>query len=240
MFAPTCICHPLTSPLPHMLSSSSLLIPPPSSSFHLVPQKPHIQAAVPAVWISGTWRAVRGHGWVPIGTSKGSEGEGCSGRGDANPWEPDFGAGGSNPESHICSDPLTLGDGYVQSSVSRYCRKGENIGGGYMNFDSIGDAIITVFISATLEGWVDVMYRLQDTWGNSIVVVPYFILMVLFVSSFTFELTLAVIVGKYEEITNEQEIALKKVKSKILASLDLTDQMYEDFLKSVEHSKKHS
>ena len=43
----------------------------------------------------------------------------------------------------------------------RYCRKGENIGGGYMNFDTIGAALLTVFVSATLEGWVDVMYALQ-------------------------------------------------------------------------------
>ena len=57
---------------------------------------------------------------------------------------------------------LTLiADMWIGMCHYRYCRKGENIGGGYMNFDTIGAALLTVFVSATLEGWVDVMYALQ-------------------------------------------------------------------------------
>ena len=53
----------------------------------------------------------------------------------------------------------------------------------------------------------------------------FFILIVLFVSSFMFELTLAVVGDKYDEITEEKENALKKARKTILRALRIPDGM---------------
>ena len=66
------------------------------------------------------------------------------------------------------------------------------------SFDNIGDAIILVFTSVTLEGWVDVMYALYHSFGASWLVSAYFILLVVFGSFFVMNLAMAVIWDEYQ------------------------------------------
>ena len=192
-----------------------------------------LQVAVPAVWSDGAWRAVIKHSWTPMGDVPGTEGERCSGKGDRNPWEPAFGINGSRTllsnkpqfDTHTCGSPFVQGKGHVHPTVGRYCRKGENIGSGFLSFDTIGSSLLTVFVTATLEGWVDVMYALQDTWGFGFVPVLFFLMIVLFVNSFMFQLTLTVVAEKYEDIAAEKEGALDNTRRMILRSLHISDGM---------------
>lgn len=55
--------------------------------------------------------------------------------------------------------------------------------------------------------------------------VIFFMVIVLFVSSFMFELTLAVVGDKYDEITEEKTNALKKARKTILRALRISDGM---------------
>ena len=192
-----------------------------------------LQVAVPAVWSDGAWRAVIKHSWTPMGDVPDTEGERCSGKGDRNPWEPAFGVNGSQPllsnspqfDTHTCGSPLVQGKGHVHPTVGRYCRKGENIGSGYLHFDTIGASLLTVFVSATLEGWVGVMYALQDTWGFGFVPVLFFLMIVLFINSFMFQLTLTVVAEKYEDIAAEKEGTLYNTRRTILRTLHISEGM---------------
>ena len=59
----------------------------------------------------------------------------------------------------------------------------ENPGDGFVGFDNIGMAFLTIFQCLSLEGWVDVMYVAQDTVGWYVIFffVPLIIIGSLFV-----------------------------------------------------------
>ena len=40
-----------------------------------------------------------------------------------------------------------------------------NMNNGITGYDNLGQALLTVFVAVTLEGWVDVMYLYQDTYS---------------------------------------------------------------------------
>lgn len=69
---------------------------------------------------------------------------------------------------------------------------GDNPNGGVTHFDNIGVAFLTLFQCITLEGWVDVMYWVDDTTGASSIL--YFVLLVVLGSIFLLNLIVAVIV----------------------------------------------
>lgn len=95
-------------------------------------------------------------------------------------------------------------DGDGKFTVYRYCaranpgsvltRKGEY---GTGSFDNIGTAMVSIFTSITLEGWVDISYRLLDAFGLPVLTCIYFILMILLGSFFLLNLALAVIEDHY-------------------------------------------
>ncbi|CAK8987174.1 L type [Durusdinium trenchii] len=72
------------------------------------------------------------------------------------------------------------------------------LGSGFAHFDAIGYAWLTIFTSITLEGWVDIMYAIQASFGYDVVVFAYFFLLVWLCSFFMLELTLAVINEAYD------------------------------------------
>ena len=74
--------------------------------------------------------------------------------------------------------------------------------GGITGYDNIGQSMLTVFVSVTLEGWVDVMYLYQDTysWGVSSI---YHILLILLGSCFCFQLALAVIAENADDLAGQ-------------------------------------
>jgi len=74
---------------------------------------------------------------------------------------------------------------------------------GHTNFDNILSGLLTIFVAVTLEGWVDVMYMLQDTsgfWTSTI----YFHLLIILGSLFTLNLALAVISDSYGRMMDEE------------------------------------
>ena len=84
------------------------------------------------------------------------------------------------------------------------CREYENPAFGAGNFDNFGDAIMYVFTSVTLEGWVDVMYALYASYGMEPLVSIYFLLLVVFGSFFVLNLAMAVIMEEYDNASAEK------------------------------------
>jgi hypothetical protein len=68
---------------------------------------------------------------------------------------------------------------------------------GVTSFDNLGVSFLTIFQCTTLEGWTDLMYNLMDALHP--VVCLYFIAMVVMLSFFVLNLTLAVIKANFEE-----------------------------------------
>lgn len=78
-------------------------------------------------------------------------------------------------------------------SVQMFCHKFQNPAYGLSGFDNVGMGFLTIFTSITLEGWVDVMYQLNASWGVQWFNVIYFTLLIMFGSFFLLNLALAVI-----------------------------------------------
>ena len=86
---------------------------------------------------------------------------------------------------------------------------------GFTNFDHIGYAFLSIFQSITLEGWVDIMYMVQDA-GYVEIAGVYFVLLVLIGAFFMINLTLAVIWDNFAQANEEEEdsiVALHKKPS---------------------------
>lgn len=70
---------------------------------------------------------------------------------------------------------------------------------GLTNFDNVGNAFITIFQCIIGDGWSEVMHIYEDAY--SIFVVDfYFVCCVFICSFFLLNLTIAVMLMKYEEI----------------------------------------
>ena len=112
------------------------------------------------------------------------------------------------------------------NNITRECRRTASVDGpsfGFGNFDNIAFATVTIITSITLEGWVDNMYNVLDTFGREYLVIPYFIVLIIFGSCFLLNLFLAVIWLEYDKIA-AREKAL--------------DQQETDLLQDTEEKKK--
>ena len=69
---------------------------------------------------------------------------------------------------------------------------------GKINFDNIGNALLTVFQCLTLEGWVNVMNNFQDAYDKYFTAI-YFIALVLVCSLLLINLIVAVLLDKLRE-----------------------------------------
>jgi hypothetical protein len=75
------------------------------------------------------------------------------------------------------------------------------------NFDSVPDAMLTLFVVSTLEGWPDIMYQAVDGKGDEIgpeknasPLAAYFFIIFIFIGSFFFlNFFVGVIFLNYEE-----------------------------------------
>jgi hypothetical protein len=75
---------------------------------------------------------------------------------------------------------------------------------GAINFDTIGVTLIAIFQCVTLEGWTDIMYRVDESSEFSIGAL-YFLALILFAGLFVVNLALAVIAESYHDSTEEDE-----------------------------------
>eukprot|EP00755_Sulcionema_specki_P002765 Sspe_Gene.27001::Locus_11437_Transcript_3_5_Confidence_0.286_Length_6396::g.27001::m.27001 len=80
---------------------------------------------------------------------------------------------------------------------------GSNPNNGFTNFDHVGYAFLAIFQCLTMEGWVDIMYIVQDVWGT--LGVFYFVLLVILGSFFVLNLALAVINEEFNNIRAQSE-----------------------------------
>jgi len=99
-----------------------------------------------------------------------------------------------------------------------------NPNGGVTSFDDIGHAFLSIFVAITLEGWVDVMYLVQDSYSDPISAI-YFVLMVLLGSLFVLNLALAVVADEYDAQGDdeEDEVDSDEENDKAMSALDNAD-----------------
>jgi len=70
---------------------------------------------------------------------------------------------------------------------------------GLTNFDNIVSAFLTIFQCITMEGWTKIMNIYQDVYMEQFVI-AYFVMCVVICSFFLLNLTIAVMLMKYEEL----------------------------------------
>ena len=90
---------------------------------------------------------------------------------------------------------LTVDDIYIYSNTPE-------LNYGTTNFDNIGQAIVTIFQCITMEGWTSIMYIYQDVYIEG-GVIAYFIVCIVVCSFLLLNLTIAVMLTKYEELYAE-------------------------------------
>jgi hypothetical protein len=74
---------------------------------------------------------------------------------------------------------------------------------------------VTIITSITLEGWVDNMYNVNDTFGREYLVVPYFMALIVFGSCFLLNLFLAVIWLEYDNISAKEKELDEQEKAEV-------------------------
>lgn len=119
--------------------------------------------------------------------------------------------------SFTCPAPLVCGSNYDRFGNRRFAddevqadalhRAAFNFG--ITNFDWMGRAFLTIFQCITMEGWVDIMYMVQDATGE-VVPAVYFIVLILVGSFFLLNLTLAVI---WDNFSVQQSLEAELLKA---------------------------
>jgi len=80
----------------------------------------------------------------------------------------------------------------------------EDLNFGYSNFNHLGSAFLTIFQCITLEGWIDITHIFDDSYDVGFVNF-YFLLCILVCSFFVLNLTIAVMLLKYEEFDKTEK-----------------------------------
>ncbi|CAJ1425743.1 unnamed protein product [Effrenium voratum] len=93
-------------------------------------------------------------------------------------------------------------------------------------FDHMGTALITIFQCMTLEGWTDVMYRLQDGYGFEVATI-YFFLLVPVTSFFLLNVALAVVDEAREDFAEEAAEEAAEEEEKIEAEAEMSEPVHE-------------
>lgn len=122
------------------------------------------------------------------------------------------GTHGINGSMAVSEWALAVEDPYAcgarECGDGQECRAWENPNGGITSFDNVLVAWLTIFQAITLEGWVDIMSVGQDTEGPAMWV--YFVLMIFLGSYIVLNLSMAVIVNKYQEGKEAAEKAARQ------------------------------
>ena len=86
-----------------------------------------------------------------------------------------------------------------------------------INFNNLGNSILSVFQVITLENWTDgMMYNFMDS-DNTYISALFFILLVIFGSFFLMNLVLAQIIESYSELNKEpkKEVEVDAILKKV-------------------------
>jgi hypothetical protein len=82
---------------------------------------------------------------------------------------------------------------------------------GYTNFDNMANAFLTIFQSVTMEGWVDIMYQVQDGHSHVFTAI-FFAVLIVFGSFFFLNLFLAVLGDALENQDEEEAEEQERVR----------------------------
>jgi hypothetical protein len=130
-----------------------------------------------------------------------------------------------NVEGSVCS----LGEMGVRCPGEQECRGVPGVGevGDFNNFFF---SFVTVFVCSTLEGWTDVLYRINDANGETVANFLFFFLVVLFTNYLIYNLFLGVLSGMYtkESIRLASHNEWKKEKGRVSVANQLRG--YEEWL----------
>jgi voltage-dependent calcium channel L type alpha-1D len=105
------------------------------------------------------------------------------------------------------SCPMYEGVQYKCYHVGRNPAEGivkQNQADGIIGYDNIGQAMLTVFVFCTLEGWVDGMYQFQDSFGWAVSAL-FHTFMILLGTFFCMNLALAVIADTFEDESGDDD-----------------------------------
>ena len=80
----------------------------------------------------------------------------------------------------------------------------EDLNFGYSSFNNLGVAFLTIFQCVTLEGWIDITNIYEDVYATWFVDL-YFVLCIIVCSFFVLNLTIAVMLLKYEEADQSEK-----------------------------------
>ena len=108
---------------------------------------------------------------------------------------------GSLAEARRSSDPRY----YIKPEISVWRDSSiEDLNFGFSNFNHLGSAFLTIFQCITLEGWIDITHIYEDSYDAGFVNF-YFLLCILVCSFFVLNLTIAVMLLKYEEFDKSEK-----------------------------------
>ena len=118
-----------------------------------------------------------------------------------------------------CSARAYGNDTWTHEAGTMVCLPNGNPNFGWSSFDNIGVAVAWIFASITLEGWVDSMYAVGNSYSDSspflyFIVVFYYSLMVLLCNFVMLNLALAVIADEYTEQELKEDDAREAARSK--------------------------
>ena len=112
---------------------------------------------------------------------------------------------------HTCGPGQWCGSNYDEFGNPRFAHEGfmnsgtfiKELNYGYTNFDWFAAAFLTIFQAITMEGWVDILYQIQDVTSPLFPAI-YFVILMLVGSFFLLNLTLAVIWDSFSAQRNNQ------------------------------------
>lgn len=131
--------------------------------------------------------------------------------------------GSAHPGNVICDSDDICPGGFVCGKMF------SNPNWGVTNFDNIGSSLLMVFQVTTLEGWFPIMESLVSAFSGFIdsIILVYFIMLIFIGNFFILNLTLAVIIVKF----NESHESKKEVKDRLRHRLDCECQVSLNFSK---------
>ena len=89
------------------------------------------------------------------------------------------------------------------------CAYAGNPTDGLQSFDNIGEAFLMIFVASTMEGWVDMMYAIND--ANGTLAWLYFVTLLLFITFVVLNLFVAVVCTEYGKIREENAGVIEDV-----------------------------
>ncbi|KAI5727529.1 hypothetical protein M8J77_003359 [Diaphorina citri] len=124
--------------------------------------------------------------------------------------------------------------------------QGQNPFQGTISFDNIGLAWVAIFVVISLEGWVDIMYYVQD--AHSFWDWIYFVLLIVIGSFFMINLCLVVIATQFSETKKREMERMKMERARYHSTSTLTsstnnsepNSCYAEMVKYVAHLYRRS